>query len=200
MGQAMLLLDRRARWSRTGTLSIGQLTAFVLYLNSFFQPIQQLVQQYNLYQQGQAAIVKLNDLLSTHPTVEEAPTPVPLPPHRGRRRAHRRVVRVRPGGARPARRQPAHRGRARRCRSWADRRRQVDHRQARDPLLRPDRGPRPDRRARPARRRPSNRCGASSASCPRSRTCSPARSATTSRSPGRTPPTPRSWRPSSGSA
>ena len=40
-------------------LTIGQLTAFVLYLGSFFQPIQQLVQLYNTYQQGQAAVSKL---------------------------------------------------------------------------------------------------------------------------------------------
>jgi ATP-binding cassette subfamily B protein len=82
MGQAMLLLIG-GTMVQNGTLSIGQLTAFVLYLNSFFQPIQQLVQQYNLYQQGQAAIVKLNDLLSTHPTVEESPSAVPLPPLEG---------------------------------------------------------------------------------------------------------------------
>ena len=52
---------------QSGQLTVGQLTAFILYLNSFFQPIQQLVQQYNLYQQGQAAIVKLDELLATHP-------------------------------------------------------------------------------------------------------------------------------------
>jgi ATP-binding cassette subfamily B protein len=62
---------------------VGQLTAFILYLNSFFQPIQQLVQQYNLYQQGQAAIVKLNELLSMHPSVEEAADAEPLPPIHG---------------------------------------------------------------------------------------------------------------------
>ena len=38
------------------TLSIGALTAFFLYLNRFFQPIQLLVQQYNTFQQGQASV------------------------------------------------------------------------------------------------------------------------------------------------
>ena len=66
-----------------GQLTVGQLTAFILYLNAFFQPIQQLVQQYNLYQQGQAAIVKLDELLATHPTVEEADDAAPLPPIEG---------------------------------------------------------------------------------------------------------------------
>jgi ATP-binding cassette subfamily B protein len=79
MGQALLLLIGGAM-VRDGTLQVGQLVAFILYLNSFFQPIQQLVQQYNLYQQGQAAIVKLNELLSTHPSVEEAEDAMVLPP------------------------------------------------------------------------------------------------------------------------
>ncbi len=63
-----------------GSLSIGELFAFILYLNSFFQPIQQLVQTYNLYQQGRAAIVKLDELLSTAPAVLEAPDAHALPP------------------------------------------------------------------------------------------------------------------------
>ena len=54
-------------------LTLGQLTAFVLYLNSLFQPIQQLVQVYNNFQQGQAAIVKLREFLAGDPEVPEAP-------------------------------------------------------------------------------------------------------------------------------
>ena len=72
LGQAALLLIG-GNMVRDGTLTIGELTAFILYVNSFFLPIQSLVQQYNLYQQGQAAITKLDQLLSTHPSVEEAP-------------------------------------------------------------------------------------------------------------------------------
>ncbi len=71
LGQAILLLIG-GNMVRDGTLTIGELTAFILYLNSFFLPIQSLVQQYNLYQQGQAAITKLDELLQTHPTVEES--------------------------------------------------------------------------------------------------------------------------------
>ena len=61
-------------------LTVGQLTAFILYLGSFFQPIQQLVQQYNMYQQGQAAITKLRTLLDTQPSVVEKPDAHELPP------------------------------------------------------------------------------------------------------------------------
>jgi ATP-binding cassette subfamily B protein len=82
LGQAVLLLIG-GNMVRDGNLSVGELAAFILYLNSFFLPIQSLVQQYNLYQQGQAAIAKLDELLETHPTVEESPNAEPLPPIEG---------------------------------------------------------------------------------------------------------------------
>jgi ATP-binding cassette, subfamily B, bacterial len=62
------------------TLSPGALVAFFLYLNRFFQPIQLLVQQYNTYQQGQASVNKLRDLVDTEPEVVEAADAVELPP------------------------------------------------------------------------------------------------------------------------
>jgi ATP-binding cassette subfamily B protein len=62
------------------TLTIGALVAFFLYLNRFFQPIQLLVQQYNTYQQGQASVFKLRDLVDTEPDVREARDAVELPP------------------------------------------------------------------------------------------------------------------------
>ncbi len=65
------------------SLSIGALVAFFLYLNRFFQPIQLLVQQYNTYQQGQASVYKLRDLVDTEPTVKEAVGAVALPPIAG---------------------------------------------------------------------------------------------------------------------
>jgi len=37
-----------------GSLQVGELTAFVLFVNTFFAPIQQMVQLYNTYQQGQS--------------------------------------------------------------------------------------------------------------------------------------------------
>jgi ATP-binding cassette subfamily B protein len=82
LGQAALLLIG-GNMVRDGNLSVGELAAFILYLNSFFGPIQSLVQQYNLYQQGQAAITKLDELLETRPSVEEAEHATPLPPIEG---------------------------------------------------------------------------------------------------------------------
>jgi ATP-binding cassette subfamily B protein len=64
-------------------INLGQLTAFFLYVNRFFSPIQLLVQQYNTFQQGRASVFKLRDLLETKPSVLEAPDAVVLPPIRG---------------------------------------------------------------------------------------------------------------------
>jgi ATP-binding cassette subfamily B protein len=54
-------------------LSVGVLTTFILYLGALFQPVQQLVQIYNNFQQGQAAIVKLREFLGSDPSVSESP-------------------------------------------------------------------------------------------------------------------------------
>ncbi|MFP5578063.1 MAG: ABC transporter ATP-binding protein [Acidimicrobiia bacterium] len=64
-------------------LSVGELAAFFLYLTMFFAPIQQLVQLYNTYQQGRAAVRKLSELFATEPEVAEAPDARDLPPMQG---------------------------------------------------------------------------------------------------------------------
>jgi ATP-binding cassette subfamily B protein len=61
-------------------LSIGALVAFFLYLNRFLSPIQLLVQQYNSFQQGQAAVLKLRGLFAVDPSTPEAPAAQELPP------------------------------------------------------------------------------------------------------------------------
>ena len=63
----------------SGRLTAGELAAFLLFLTSFFAPIQTLVQLYNSYQQGGAAIVKLRGLFATEPSVVEAPDAHELP-------------------------------------------------------------------------------------------------------------------------
>jgi ATP-binding cassette subfamily B protein len=81
-GQALVLLVG-GRMVLGGDLSVGELTAFVLFLNSFFAPIQQLVQLYNTYQQGQSSVAKLRELLAVEPSVAEAPGAYDLPPISG---------------------------------------------------------------------------------------------------------------------
>lgn len=83
VGQAVLLLVG-GRMVLDGTLTVGELFAFLLYLTAFFAPIQQLVQLYTTYQQGQAAVVKLRDLLSTVPSTVERSDAYELPAISGR--------------------------------------------------------------------------------------------------------------------
>jgi len=82
LGMAALLLIG-GRMVLRGTLTIGELTAFVLYLNAFFQPVQQLVQLYTSYQQARAAVGKINGLLGARPSVVQRPAAAELPPVRG---------------------------------------------------------------------------------------------------------------------
>ena len=83
MAQVVILLVG-GRMVLRGDLSIGTLAAFVLYLTSFFAPIQQLVQLYSTYQSGQAAVTKLRELLATEPSVAERADARELPPIDGR--------------------------------------------------------------------------------------------------------------------
>jgi ABC-type multidrug transport system fused ATPase/permease subunit len=66
-----------------GNVTVGVLVAFVGYLQSFFDPIQQLSNLYATYQQGMAAIDKIFDLLDTKPDMVDAPGALDLPRIRG---------------------------------------------------------------------------------------------------------------------
>ncbi len=67
-----------------GAVTIGVLASFVFYLQSFFDPIQQLSQLYTTYQSGMAALDKIFDLLAEQPDLTDAEDAVELPPVRGR--------------------------------------------------------------------------------------------------------------------
>jgi ABC-type multidrug transport system fused ATPase/permease subunit len=64
-------------------LTLGVLTAFVLYLRQFFDPMQELSQFYNVFQAAGAALEKLAGVIEEAPTVPEPSTPVSLPDARG---------------------------------------------------------------------------------------------------------------------
>ncbi|HEV3328018.1 MAG TPA: ABC transporter ATP-binding protein [Acidimicrobiales bacterium] len=82
LGQA-LLLGVGGTLALEGKVSVGVLVAFVLYLGRFFQPIQLLVQQYNMLQQGRSSIIRLRELVETPPTVVEREGARDLPPVQG---------------------------------------------------------------------------------------------------------------------
>ena len=100
-----------------GTLRLGELVAFVLYLATFFAPIQQLVQLYNTYQQGGAAITKLRDVFAEQPDPAESPTAHDLPPVEGDIKLEGVTFGYDPSASGAERRRPAHRARARPSRS-----------------------------------------------------------------------------------
>jgi ATP-binding cassette subfamily B protein len=60
-------------------VTVGTVTAFVLWLATLFDPVQQLSQLYNTVQSAAAALHKLYVLIDTVPDVAEHPHPVTLP-------------------------------------------------------------------------------------------------------------------------
>jgi ATP-binding cassette subfamily B protein len=67
----------------SGDVTIGVLASFVFYLQSFFDPIQQLSQLYTTYQAGMAALDKVFELLDEEPDLIERPDAADLPTVRG---------------------------------------------------------------------------------------------------------------------
>ncbi|MEO6987674.1 MAG: ABC transporter ATP-binding protein, partial [Aquihabitans sp.] len=59
-----------------GSLTSGELIAFLLYLNVFFGPIQQLSQVFDMYQQARVAVGRITGLLSEPSSIPEADNPV----------------------------------------------------------------------------------------------------------------------------
>ncbi|HEX9364697.1 MAG TPA: ABC transporter ATP-binding protein [Candidatus Dormibacteraeota bacterium] len=66
-----------------GEVTLGVLTAFVLYLRQFFDPLQDLSQFYNVFQAAGAALEKLAGVLEESTTVPEPRSPVALTHARG---------------------------------------------------------------------------------------------------------------------
>lgn len=62
-----------------GNLAIGVLAAYLLYLNEFYGPLDELAQVFNAYQSAAAALEKISGVLEEEPSVPEPRDPVPLP-------------------------------------------------------------------------------------------------------------------------
>jgi ATP-binding cassette subfamily B protein len=63
-----------------GDMKLGVLVTFLLYLQRFFDPLQDLSQFYNTFQSAAAALEKVSGVLDEEPLVAEPVNPVPLPP------------------------------------------------------------------------------------------------------------------------
>ena len=68
----------------SGTITIGTLYVFLQYINSFFQPIQELAEQFTTLQSAISASEKIFTLLDTEPSIPEDKDPVILPEIKGK--------------------------------------------------------------------------------------------------------------------
>src|SRR5438874_3067996 len=66
-----------------GDVTLGTLFAFMLYVQNFFDPVQQLSQLYNTFLSATAALDKISDVLEQEPQVTDRPGAVELPPVEG---------------------------------------------------------------------------------------------------------------------
>jgi ATP-binding cassette subfamily B protein len=62
-----------------GDIRIGVLASFLLYLQRFFDPLQDVSQFYNTFQSAASALEKISGVLEEEPSVAEPPAPVTLP-------------------------------------------------------------------------------------------------------------------------
>jgi len=62
-----------------GSITVGTLLAFTLYLANFFDPVQQLSQLYNTFLSAAAALDRITAVLDEEPDVTDAPGAVALP-------------------------------------------------------------------------------------------------------------------------
>ncbi|RCK68386.1 ABC transporter ATP-binding protein [Desertihabitans brevis] len=62
-----------------GEMTVGVLTAFLLYLRLFFEPMQEISQFYNTFQSATSALEKLSGVLEEKPKVAPPQRPTPLP-------------------------------------------------------------------------------------------------------------------------
>ena len=120
-----------------GSLMVGTLFTFVLYISNFFDPVQQLSQLYNTFLSAVAALDNIMNVMDEEPEVRDNPGAKDARPDRRPRPLRGRPLRLRHGPRGAARDRPRrprrNDGRARRAHG----RRQVDDREAPRPLLRP---------------------------------------------------------------
>ncbi|NUS42579.1 MAG: ABC transporter ATP-binding protein [Mycobacteriaceae bacterium] len=66
-----------------GHVAVGVLAAYLLYLNEFYEPLDQLAMVFNSYQSAAAALEKISGVLEEEPSVPEPAEPAELGPAAG---------------------------------------------------------------------------------------------------------------------
>ena len=82
-----------------GEMTIGTLTAFLLYLRMFFEPMQEISQFFNTFQSASSALEKLAGVLAEQPGISDPQQPGHAREGARRHRVPRRAVLVRAGPA-----------------------------------------------------------------------------------------------------
>lgn len=80
----MIVLGVGSRDVLNGAISVGTLYIFAQYIKSFFEPIQELAEQFSTLQSSIASAEKIFTIMDEEPLVKEAENPVILPKIRGR--------------------------------------------------------------------------------------------------------------------
>jgi ATP-binding cassette, subfamily B, bacterial len=85
-----------------GDIKVGVLASFLLYLQRFFDPLQDVSQFYNSFQSAASGLEKISGVLEEEPAVGEPSVPAPLPSAASGRRVRFEAVRFayRPSGSR----------------------------------------------------------------------------------------------------
>lgn len=74
----LILVDVNPTLDPQGAFTVGALVAFANMVSRFFKPINSLVGLYNEFQSGNAAVIKLRELLGTLPSVQEKSDPIEI--------------------------------------------------------------------------------------------------------------------------
>ncbi|RPG49797.1 MAG: ABC transporter ATP-binding protein [Gammaproteobacteria bacterium TMED1] len=74
----LILVDINPTLDPQGAFTVGALVAFANMVSRFFKPINSLVGLYNEFQSGNAAVIKLRELLGTPPSVQEKSDPIEI--------------------------------------------------------------------------------------------------------------------------
>ena len=80
---SLLVLFGGAWFAFKGTLSIGDLVAFMLYVNIFLRPIEKINALLEMYPKGMAGFTRYCELIDTEPDVQDAPDAIDVKRLRG---------------------------------------------------------------------------------------------------------------------
>ena len=74
----VIVIGGGSYWGLQGTLSLGTLFIFISYISSFFEPIQDLAEQFGTLQSSLASAEKIFSVLDVKPEITSPASPVPV--------------------------------------------------------------------------------------------------------------------------